>query len=99
MPYRWIWREKPPWYFTAIFFLMMLEFALGWILFATLPKWASSLPDRAHPAALHMKGGHTYYLSPRLGWFLNNDLWIFFGLLGTLFLITFLHRDQIERIR
>jgi hypothetical protein len=46
-----------------------------------------------------MKGGHSYYLAPRLGWFLNHDLWIFFGLLGLLFLIMFVHRDRVERVR
>ena len=97
--YWWTWIEKPPVYWAVIFCVAMAEFVVGWLLFETVPRWARSVPDASHPVELHMKGGHSYYLSPGLGWFLNNDLWIFFWLLGMLFLIMLLHRDKIERVR
>jgi hypothetical protein len=95
--YRWI--GPPPVYWTAIFWIMMAEFVVSWILFVTLSRWAQSAPDASHSVELHMKGGHSYYLSPGVGWFLNHHLWIFFALFAMLFLIMFIHRDKIERVR
>jgi hypothetical protein len=45
-----------------------------------------------------MKGGHLYYLSLGMGWYLNHYEWITFGLLGILALVMFIHRDKIERV-
>jgi hypothetical protein len=93
--YEWI--GKVPWYWKILFYLSFAQFAVSWILLATISKWARSIPDSTHPVEFRMKFGHLYYLSPRLGWFMNNDLWIFFGLLGILFLILFIHRDRVRR--
>jgi hypothetical protein len=46
-----------------------------------------------------MKGGHTYYFPPRLGWYVNNDLYFFFGLFLLLLLIMFIHRESVRRVR
>jgi hypothetical protein len=97
--YQWQWIGKPPIYWTIIFGIAMVEFAVGWVLTATLPRWAAATPDAAHPVELRMKFGHIYYLGLRIGWFLNNDLWIFFGLLGLLALIMVLHHHKLERVR
>jgi hypothetical protein len=43
--------------------------------------------------------GHLYYLSPGIGWYMNNDVLITFALLGILALIMFIHRDKIEWVR
>lgn len=96
--YRWTWIEKPPLYWMVIFWAMMGEFIVSWVLFDTLPRWGKPVPDASHPVELHMKGGHSFYLSPGLGWFLKNDLWIFFAMLGILFLTMFVHRNKIERV-
>ena len=65
----------------------------------TISHWARSVPDSSHSYEFRMKFGQHYYVSARVGWYLNNDLWIFFGLLGILALIMLIHRDKIERIR
>jgi len=97
--YQWQWIGKPPIYWTIGFWLAMAEFVVGWVMFVTLPRWGRTTPDTVHPIDIRMKFGHTYYLSPKIGWFVNNDLWIFFGLLGLLSLITLFHRDKLERVR
>lgn len=96
--HRYEWIGKAPWYLRTVFWNAFGEFAVGWFLGMTLSKWARSTPDTGHPVELKMRFGHVYYLSPRLGWFLNNDLWIFFGLLGLLALIMVLHRDKLGRV-
>ena len=96
---RFAWIGEPPLYWKILFFLTLAEFAVGWVLLATLSTWARSAPDASHPIELRMRGGHSYDLSPGVGWYLTNDLWIFFGLLGILALIMFIHRDRVRRVR
>jgi hypothetical protein len=97
--HRWQWIEKPPLYWVIIFCAMMAHTALSEALSFSLSSWARSVPDATHATELRMKGGHVYYLSTGMGWYLNNDIWITFGLLGFLALIMFIHRNKIERIR
>jgi hypothetical protein len=96
---RYQWIEKSPLYWTILFAITMAQIAVSLALFFTLPRWAQSTPDASHLVELRMKGGHLYYLSPGIGWFMNNDLWITFGLLGVLALIMVIQRDKIERIQ
>ena len=95
---RYQWVDKPPLYWAIIACAMMGHIAVSLVLFFTLPRWTRSVPDASHPIELRMKGGHLYYLSPGMSWFMNNDVWITFGLLGILALIMFIHRDKVERV-
>jgi hypothetical protein len=97
--HRYEWIGEPPLYWTVIAVAMMGNVAVSLILSYTLPRWARSIPDASHPIELRMKGGHLYYLSPGMGWYMNHDLWITFGLLGILALIMFIHRNKVERVR
>jgi|ERR1700730_2455132 len=97
--HQWQWIGKPPAYWTVLLCAMMAQVAVSLVLFFTLPRWARSVPDASHPIVLRMKGGHLYYLSPGMGWCMNNDALITFGLLGILALIMLIHRDKIERVR
>ncbi len=90
----WDWVNQPPLYWRLILWIAMVELGVGLILDATLPHWAQSIPDRQHPIEVD-----SHYLSPAVGWFIHNDLWIFFALFGILALTMFLHRDKIQRIR
>jgi hypothetical protein len=40
-----------------------------------------------------------FYVARQIRWFVENDLWIFFGLFGLVMLIMLSHRDKIERVR
>lgn len=95
---RYEWIGEPPLYWTVIFWIMMGEFVVSCVLFFTLPRWAPTTPDPSHPIEVRMKGGHSYYFSPKIHWFVNNDFWIFFGLPGIQALIMFLHRDGVQRV-
>lgn len=97
--HRWQWIGKPPLYWIFIFCAMMVQIAVSLFLFFTLPLWARSLPDVSHPIELRMKGGHLYYLSRTMAWYMNNDVWITVALLGILALMMVIHHDRIERIR
>lgn len=92
------WTSKVPWYWKILFYLAFAQFAVGWILLATISKWARLIPDSEHTVEFRMKFGHVYYLSPHFGWYMNNERWIFFGLLGILALIVFIHRDRVRRV-
>jgi len=96
--HRYQWIGKPPIYWTILALAMMGHIAVGLVLFFTLPRWARSIPDASHPIELRMKGGHLYYLSSGMGWYMNNDIWITFGLLGILALIMIIHHDKIESV-
>jgi len=96
--HQWQWIEKPPLYWTVLFCAMFGNIAMSLLLSSTLPRWARSMPDASHPVELRMKGGHLYYLSPGMSWYMNNDVWITFGLLGILALIMLIHRDKVERV-
>lgn len=65
----------------------------------TISHWASQSPTSGHYSELHMMGGITYYLSPRIGWYMNNALWLFFGGFGVFFLVGFLAGVGWERER
>jgi hypothetical protein len=96
--YRWIWTEEPPLYYKVLLWITFGQFWVEWLTLMTLAHRARRMADASHPAELTMKGGRHYYLAPGIGWYLNNDLWIFFASLAILALITVIRRDRIERI-
>ncbi len=96
--HRYEWIRKPPWYWKTLFLITVAEFIVGFLLGITLPYWAQSVSDFSHPVELRMKGGHSYFLSPWLGWYMNNDLWVFLGLLGLLALIMVMHKNWVRRV-
>jgi hypothetical protein len=90
----WDWIGEPPLYWKIILYTAMAELAPALVLDATLSRWARSTPDALHPIALQSR-----YVSPGMAWYLNNYLWIFFGLFGILAITMLFHRDKIERVR
>src|SRR5579859_531103 len=96
---RFHWMQGLPWYWRILFWITMADFVVGWALMATISKWAQIVPDAEHPVELKMKFGSFFYLSPRLGWFMNNYLWIFFGLFVLLTLLTFTNGNRLRRVR
>ncbi len=95
--HRYDWTGEAPLYWKTLFFVTVTEFVAGFLLGITLPYWAHSAFDFAHPVELRMKGGRNYFLSPWLGWYMNNYLWIFLGLLAFLVLIMIIQRDKGRR--
>jgi hypothetical protein len=56
-------------------------FAASWIIGIRREYWAVRIPDKVHPYGIRFKGGTDLFFTPRLGWFLDRALWIFFLLL------------------
>jgi hypothetical protein len=43
-------------------------------------RWAVPIPDDLHSYGIRFKGGIDLFFTPRLGWFLDHALWMFFAL-------------------
>ena len=95
--HRWQWIRKPPLYWTVLAYAMMGNVAAGLALSFPLSRWARSIPDASHPRELR-KGGHPFFVSRGMGWYLDNDIWVTFAPLATLAFIMLVHRDKIEKI-
>jgi hypothetical protein len=91
---------KPlPWLAVVMFVLTFINFVVGWLLMSTINRWAHQFPTAGHLYQFRMKFGRTYYLSPSVGWYLDNDLWFHFGGLALIFLIAFLYGVRWKRVR
>jgi hypothetical protein len=88
-----------PWPAFLMLALFMINLAIMWSLMATIDRWASRFPTAGHWHEFLMMGGVTYYLSPGMGWYLDNDLWIGFGLFALFFLIAHLGGVRWKRVR
>ncbi len=94
----WIWRDRPPLYWSVlagVFFVcwMALIFDSYLLPFVTVPT-----PSGANSHALTVHGG-VRYMNPLLWRCYDKGGWICGALFLSLFLITFIKRDQLERVR
>ena len=53
----------------------------AWLIGMTRERWGTRLPDATHPYQINFRGPADLYFEPRLGWFLDHSIWIFFVLL------------------
>ena len=91
-------KPLPPLAIVVLVFIFV-NFAVSWLMMLTIDRWARRFPTPGHWYQFHMMGGRTYYLSPAVGWYLDNDLWIYFGAFGLFFLISFLYGVRWKRVR
>jgi hypothetical protein len=42
-------------------------------------RWAVQIPDEAHTYGIRFRGSVDLFFTPRIGWFLDHGLWIFFA--------------------
>jgi hypothetical protein len=95
---RWQWKGQPPVYWT-ILAVIFLVCDLAWVgMDFAIPYFASHSADTVHSQAIRISG-NIYYVRPWIGWFQHNGEWVFLPLLFLLFLIMFMRRDQVERVR
>ena len=78
--------------------LTFTNFVVGALLTFTINRWAHQFPTAGHLYQFRMKFGRTYYLSPPLGWYLDNFLWIYFGGFALFFLIASLYGVRWKRV-
>jgi hypothetical protein len=91
---------KPlPWLAVVLIIATFTDFVVDWLLMFTINRWAHQFPTPGHWYEFRMKFGRTYYLSPFIGWYLDNNLWIYFGGFALFFLIAFLYGVRWKRVR
>ena len=91
------WKVKPPLYWSVLAYVGLSNFVASFILLFTIPWWGQTTPDSAHHVELHVKGQHTYYIGPVLGWLATYTFWIAFGLFGLCWLIMWFSWDKLEQ--
>jgi len=93
----WVFKDDPPLVWRIVFWTACTFFVVFVVMRLTSPWWAPQAAAPNHPYGVQFKGSRTYYFWPAVGWLMQNGLWIFFALLALEALITWLHRDQLER--
>jgi hypothetical protein len=83
---------------VVVLVVTFADFAVDWLLMMTINGWAHQSPTLNHSYQFHMNGS-TYYLSPSVGWYLDNGVWIYFGGFALCFLIAFLYGVRWRRVR
>jgi hypothetical protein len=96
--HRFEWIGRPPLYWTALLILLFV-FDAAWLLEDfVVPHLASQTPSPTHPHGLLVKGS-MQYVRPFVGWFYEHGLWFVWLPLILLFLIMFLKRDQVRKVK
>jgi hypothetical protein len=83
----------------VVLVLAFANFVIGWLLLLTINQRANQFPTLGHSYQFHMRGNRTYYLSSSIGWYLDNELWIYFGGFALFFLIAYLYGVRWRRVR
>jgi len=76
---------------------MTVNFLVGYALAYAIPRSWPRVPDALHSRAVRFKGGMVYFVQPWLGKYFEDEIWIGFALLGLVFLLMWLHRDEVTR--
>ena len=92
-------KGKTPVSIVVVFVLLGINFIGQWATSYLIPKWAPITPDAAHPYLVRYKGQAGYYVQPWLGRYFVYGFWTHFLLLALFFLMLWLYRDEIERLR
>ena len=95
---RWQFKGEAPVSFTVLATLFCINFAGQFAAFFAIPRWLPLRPDAAHSYAIRFKGGAVYFVQPWLGKYFYYGFVAHFVLLALMFLIMWLHRDEVERV-
>jgi hypothetical protein len=96
---RWQFKGEAPASFKVLFTLLGINFLGQMAAFCAIPRWWPIRPDAAHSYLIRFKGGAVYFVQPWLGKYFVYGFWAHFVLLALGFLICWLHRDELERVR
>ena len=96
---RWQFKGKTPASIIVVFALLGINFVGQWATSYLIPKSSPTTPDAAHPYFIHFKGAAGYFVQPWLGMYFQYGFWLHFVLFALFFLMLWVYRDQIERIR
>jgi len=96
---RWQFKENAPVSFKVLFTLLAINFLGQFAADYAIRRWSPIRPDAAHSYLIRFKGGAVYFVQPWLGKYFDYGFWAHFVLLALGFLICWLHRDELERVR
>ena len=95
--YRWEFTGRNPPLLVLLSLLLLINTFAVFIIAFSLPYLGTDRVDPAHLVPIQLKGGQVYFLSPLVGWYAKNCIWIQFGLLGLIFGLMFtVYRKQIR---
>ena len=94
---KWRIKGEVPLPLKLTFIVLLVNFAVSFLLIITVPKWGHHVPDFTHNYLLIFRGGNIYFVQRWLGTYLRTALWGHFILLGILGVIAFFYRDRFER--
>jgi hypothetical protein len=57
-----------------------IVFSAWWSVTLFPQRWAVRIPDERHTYGIRIRGGVDLFFPPRVGWFADHALWIFFAL-------------------
>jgi hypothetical protein len=95
---RWQFKGKAPASFKVLFALLGINFVGQFATSYAIPRWSPIRPDVAHSYLIRFRGGPAYFVQAWLGKYLDYGFWAHFVLLALMFLIAWLHRDELERV-
>lgn len=95
---RWQFKGNAPASFKVLFTLLGINFVGQFAASCAIPRWSPIRPDAAHAYPIRFRGGAVHFVQPWLGEYFYYGFAAHFVLLALMFLIMWLHRDQVERV-
>ena len=92
----WRFKNRTPFWFTALVALLMADAVAHFGLLMTVSTWASSFPDADHSYRVPFRDGHVYFVQWWLGKYLD-AWWIGLLLLAILVFLLIRNRGELER--
>jgi len=95
---RWQFKGNAPTSFKVLFALLGINFGGQFAAYYAVLRWSPMRPDAAHSYPIRFRGGAVYFAQPCLGKYSYYGFAAHFVLLALMFLIMWLHRDEVERV-
>lgn len=96
---RWQFKGKTP---TSVKVVMLLFFAVLAVNLAawwSILEWSPTVPDALHSVPIRFKGGVIYFVQSWLVKTARDANWLAIALGAACFVLFWLHRDELERLR
>jgi hypothetical protein len=96
---RWHFKGKAPISFKVVFALFGMNVAAQIATTYAIQKWSPTRADAVHSYLVRFKGDSVYFVQQWVGNYFFYGGKANYVFLAVLFLIFFIHRDQVERVR
>ena len=92
-------KGKTPVWAQILTGLLLLNITLQIATAYWIPRWAPIQLDPAHSYPIRYRGGPIFYVQPWLGTYSDYGLYVGIALVVLFFLLLWLNRDSVERLR